>query len=211
MSVYKRFFRVTKGPMVEEIDRLFELRFAASKLYEELRVKYGAKAVHNWQHSGAFAGFVFEKLPDQSIYCRVPKQRGLWRPRKNVPAGKSIWAEIKQLPEPSPIEHALRLVGLEPGLPMLTDAGRWYAPTLWGYGAPRNVWFVSVPWKDEDPQKLEEYKAIKAAKKGFDRDLGALLWEPPSDWVEVKRWEVEKEVDEIKAEEKGSSGEGDFE
>lgn len=201
MSVYKRFFRVTSGPMVEEIDRLFELRFAAGELYEKLRVKYGAKEVRTWEHSGAFAGFAFEAIPDDSIYCRVPKHHGMWRPRKNVPAGKAIWAEIKQLPEPSPVEHALRLVGLEPGLPMLMDAGRWYAPTLWGYGTPRNVWFVSVPWKDVDPDKLASYKAEKAEGKCFDRDLDALSWEPPVGWEEVKRWQVEKEHDEIKAEE----------
>lgn len=202
MSVYKRYFRVTSGPMVEEIDRLFELRFAASKLYEDLRVKYGAKEVRNWAHSGAFAGFTFDSLPDNSVYCRVPNHRGMWRPRKNVPAGKAIWAEIKQLPEPSPIEHALRIAGLEPGLPMLTDAGRWYAPTLWGHGSPRNIWFVSVPWMDVDPEKLAAYKADKTENKCFDRDLDALSWEPPKDWEEVKRWQVEKEADEIAAEPK---------
>ncbi|MNN39727.1 hypothetical protein D3C81_1537750 [compost metagenome] len=84
---------------------------------------------------------------------------------------------------------------------MLTDGNRWYGPQLWGYGAPRNVWFVSVPWKDVDPAKLEEYQEVKKAKKGFDRDLDALLWTPPANWAEVKRWEIEKEVDEIKASE----------
>ena len=196
MSVYQRYFRITQGPMVDEIDRLFELRIAAGKLYDELAVKHGATGSKNYDRAGTFAGFTFATAPDQDIYRRDKKTR-LWVPRKNTPAGKAIWADIKSLPTPAPIEHALRLVDLEPGLPMLTDAGKWYAPTLWGYGAPRNIWFVSVPWKDVDSDELEQYRTIKAAKTGFDRDLDALLWEAPADWTEVKRWQVEKEADEI--------------
>jgi hypothetical protein len=198
MSVYKRYFRLTEGPVVAEIDRLFELRIAAGKLYAELAVKYGATRSNNYDHNGAFAGFSFTDSPDKDVY-RLDKKTRLWVPRKNTPAGKAIWAEIKTLPTPAPIEHAIRLAGLEPGLPMLTDAGRWYAPTMWGYGAPRNIWFISVPWKDVDPEKLSAYKAEKAAGKCFDRDLDALLWEAPAGWTEVKRWEIEKESEEIDA------------
>jgi len=214
MSVYKRYFRVTNGPMVEEIDRLFELRFAASARYKEFGDKYGATETHSFERSGAFAGFVFNTPPDQAVYRRDAKTR-LWLPRKNVPAGKAIWAEINELPKAHTVEYAPRLAGLEPGMPFLTDAGRWYAPSLWGFGAPRNVWFVSVPWMDVDPDKLAAYKADKAEGKRFDRDLDALSWEPPAGWTEVKRWQVEKESDEIQAAiaaEKGTAADdGDFE
>lgn len=198
MSVYHRYFRFTEGPIVEEIERLFELRIAAGKLYKTLADKYGALAANSWESNGAFAGFQFASPPDKNVYRLLPKHR-LWVPRKNVPAGKAIWADINQLPTPSPIEQALRLANLEPGLPMLTDGGRWYGPQLWGYGAPRNVWFVSVPWRDEDPSKIEAYKEANAKGKTFNRDLDALTWTPPSNWTEVKRWEIEKESDEIKA------------
>lgn len=198
MSVYKRYFRVTEGPMVDEIDHLFEQRLAAGALYRQLADKYGATEANVYDRSGNFAGFVFTMPPDHTVYRRDTKTR-LWLPRKNVPAGKEIWADIKQLPTPEPIENALRLANLEPGLPMLTDAGRWYSPSLWGYGAPRNIWFVSVPWLDVDPEKMAAYKSDKAEGKCFDRDLDALSWEPPAGWTEVKRWQVEKEVDEINA------------
>ncbi len=198
MSVYKRYFRITEGPVVDEIDRLFELRIAAGKLYAELAVKYGATGSSNYDRSGTFAGFTFAIPPDQSVYRRDRKTR-LWVPRKNVPAGKAIWAEIKSLPTPSPIEYALRLVGLEPGLPMITDGGRWYAPGLWGYGAPSNIWFVRVPWKDVDPASLDQYKADRAAGKHFNGELDALLWKAPEDWTEVKGWQVEKECEELKS------------
>jgi hypothetical protein len=195
MSVYKRYFRITAGPVVDEIDRLFELRIAAGKLYAELAVKYGATGSSNYDRTGTFAGFTFATPPDQSVY-RLEKKTRLWVPRKRG-RGEAIWSDIKALPAPSPIEHALRLANLEPGLPMLTDAGRWYAPTLWGFGAPRNVWFVSVPWKDVDPEKLAEYKAAKATGSSFYRNLDALTWEAPADWTEVKSWQIEKESEEI--------------
>lgn len=213
-SVYQRYFRFTEGPLIAEIDRLFDLRQAAGALYKQLADKYGATEANVYDRSGTFAGFVFTTPPDKNVYRRDAKTR-LWVPRKNVPAGKEIWADIKQLPNPEPIENALRLAGLEPGMPFITDAGRWYAPGIWGHGAPRNIWFVVVPWKDVDPQKLEEYKAIKAAKKGFDCDLEALLWTPPAEWTEVKHWQVEKEAEEIQAAiaaEKGApAAAGDFE
>lgn len=195
MSVYKRYFRVTSGPMIAEIDRLFDLRIAAATMYKQLADKYGAEEANVYDRSGTFAGFAFKVPPDKNVYRRDAKTR-LWLPRKNVPAGKDIWAEIKQLPTPEPIENAMKLAGLTPGLPMLTDAGRWYAPTIWGYGAPRNIWFVSVPWKDVDPDKLAAYHLDDGR---FDRDLEALSWQPPEEWVEVKRWQIEKEDEEIKA------------
>lgn len=198
MSVYQRYFRITAGPITDEIARLAELRSAAGELYAELAVKYGATGSSNYDRSGAFAGFTFAERPDQDVY-RLDKKTRLWVPRKNVPSGKVIWSDIKSLPTPAPIENAMRLAGLEPGLPMLVDSGKWYAPTMWGYGAPRNIWFVSVPWMDVDPERLEQYKVDKAAGKHYNRDLDALLWEAPADWTEVKRWQIEKEAEEIQA------------
>ena len=143
---------------------------------------------------------MFKTPPDKSVYRLLPKHR-LWAPRKNVPAGKAIWAEINALPVAEPVEKALKLVGLECGMPMLTDAGRWYAPTLWGRSGPPSVWYVSVPWQDVDPAKLSQYKADKAAGKCFDLDLEALMWEVPEGWTEVKHWQIQKEQEEFEAEE----------
>lgn len=189
---------MTSGPIITEIDRLFDLRIAAGTLYKQLADKYGAEEANVYDRTGTFAGFVFKVPPDKNVY-RCDAKTLLWLPRKNVPAGKAIWAEIKQLPTPEPIENAMKLAGLTPGLPMLTDAGRWYAPTIWGYGAPRNIWFVSVPWLDVDPDKIAAYEAEKAEGKCFDQDLEALTWQPPVEWEEVKRWQIEKEDEEIKA------------
>lgn len=201
MSVYQRYFRFTDGPLIAEIDRLFDERIAAGKLYSDLSDKYGAVTAHTWDRSGGFAGFKFSlgSQPDKAVFRFVAKHR-LWLPRKNVPAGKAIWAEIDRLPKPRPIDSVLSQVGLSTGFPDVWDGNKGYAPQIWGYGAPRNIWFVSVPWKDVDPAKLEAYQKEKV-EGSHDDTLEAFLWTPPSNWTEVKRWQIEKEVDEIKAEE----------
>jgi len=202
VSVYQRYFRFTDGPLVVEIDRLFEERIAAGKLYQQLSDKYGAQAAHTYEQSGTFAGFKFSlgNQPDKTVFRFVVKHR-MWLPRKNVPAGKAVWAEIDQLPKPQPIDSVLSQAGLSTGFPEVWDGGKGYAPQIWGYGAPRNIWFVSVPWKDVDPAKLAKYEKEKAEGTRRDGELDSFMWTPPANWAEVKRWEIEKEVDEIKASE----------
>jgi hypothetical protein len=202
MSVYHRYFRFTDGPLIEQIDALFEARIAAGKLYRTLADKYGAVDAHNYDRSGEFAGFRFSLTnpPDKNVFRFVAKHR-LWLPRKNVPAGKEVWEEINQLPKPKPIESVLEQVGLTTGFPDVWEGGKGYAPQIWGYGSPRNIWYVAVPWKDIDPSKIEAYKADLPHGARHDREIGAMLWTPPAEWQEVKRWEIEKEVDEIKASE----------
>ena len=197
MSVYQRYFRITEGPVVDEIARLIELRSAAGKLYKELGDKYGASQVNNYERNGQFAGFFFKERPDTTVYRLIQKHR-MWVPRRRGP-GAEIWKEIESLPCPEPIENALKLVELTPGIPCLTHGNRWYAPTVWGYSAPTPIWYISVPWKDVDPEKLEQYKIDRAAKTTFDRSLDHLLWEVPAGWTEVKRWQIEKEAEEIDA------------
>lgn len=197
MSVYQRYFRITEGPVVDEINRLQEIRFAAAKVFAALGDKYKSKSVNTYESSGRFAGFTFDEKPDEAVF-RLLKKHRLWVPRKIGP-GKEIWAEINALPQPAPIGDALLLVGLTANLPTLTDNGRWYAPCIWGFGKPRSIWFVSVPWKDVDPAELAQYKLDKAAGTHFNRDLDHLNWEAPADWTEVKNWQIEKEAEELRA------------
>lgn len=202
MSVYQRFFRFSDGPLLAEINQLFEDRISAGKLYRELAEKYGARSSSNYDHSGAFAGFEFGlgNQPDKEVFRFVAKHR-LWLPRKNVPAGKAVWDEINQLPKPQPIDSVLAQVGLSTGFPDVWDGGKGYAPQIWGYGEPRNIWFVSVPWKDVDPEKLKKYEKERSEGTRRDGELDSFLWTPPQNWIEVKRWEIEKEVEEITAQE----------
>lgn len=200
MSVYKRYFRVTEGPMVDEIDRLQELLSAAAVHADKVAKQVGGE-FKTWQNSGSFAGFTFKAPPCQKTY-RLLKKHGLWVPRKNTPEGKEVWAAIDQVPLPDPAESALKLADLTPNAPALFSDSKWYAPTLWGYGKPVSVWFVSVPWLDVDPEELAAYKKDRAAGSRCDSNLEHLSWEAPEGWVEVKRWQIEKESEELSATEK---------
>lgn len=197
MAVYKRYFRITEGPVVDEINRLQDIRVAAAALYMALAEKHGALSANNYDHSGTFAGFTFKETPDTSIYRMLKKHR-LWVPRKTG-AGKAIWAEIDAIDAPKPVDRALLLVNLYPGAPCLMEGGRWYAPTVWGYYKPVNIWFISVPWKDVDPAELAQYKLDREAGSRVDSNLEHLSWEAPADWTEVKSWQIEKESEELNA------------
>lgn len=203
MSVYKRYFRITEGPMVDEIDRLQDIRIAAGQLYQQLADKYGATTVQAF-NSGTFAGFTFKERPDENVYRFIRKHR-LWAPRKNVPAGKAMWAEINALTAPRPISDALELVGLTGKVPVIFSGGKCYLADVWGYGKPTSIWFVSVPWMDVDPEKMNQYKLDRADGGRYDNNLEHLQWEAPTNWTEVKQWQIEKEAEEINAAKKAEA------
>lgn len=57
------------------------------------------------------------------------------------------------------------------------------------------VIFIQVPWRDEDPARLAEYKANKESENPrawFDSGLDHLLWTPHPSMIEVKEWEMLK-------------------
>lgn len=197
MSVYKRYFRVTEGLMVDEINRLQDLMSAAAVHADKVAKQVGGD-FQTWQSSGNFAGFKFKVAPCQKTY-RLLKKHGLWIPRKNTPEGKEVWASIDQVPLPKPVDSALAAADLAPNIPALFHGSKWYAPTLWGFGKPVSVWFVSVPWLDVDPEELKAYKTDREARTRRDGNLDHLLWTAPEGWAEVKHWQIEKESEEINA------------
>jgi hypothetical protein len=195
MSVFKRYFRITEGPVVDEIDRLQELLAVAAVSASKVAEQTGGE-FQTWQSTGGFAGFKFKQTPCEKTF-RFIKKTGLWLPRKNTPEGKAVWSDIEQVPLPDPVCSAIKLAGLSPNFPALFDGGRMYSPVLWGFGKPVSVWFVSVPWKDVDPDRMAAYQKERAVGGSFSNDLEHLSWQAPIEWVEVKEWQVSKESEEI--------------
>lgn len=117
-------------------------------------------------------------------------------PRKNAPEGKALIAEISALPKAESMQNALKVVGLYPGRPALFEGNRWYGPTMGGFPS-KGVYFVDVPWRDEDPAVLAAYRADRDAGNCGDAELDHLLWTPPVEWEEIKEWQVKKEWDEL--------------
>lgn len=197
MSVYKRYFRFTEGPVVDEIDRLQDLLAVAAVSADKVAKQVGGE-FQTWQSSGGFAGFKFKQTPCEKTF-RFVRKSGLWMPRKNTPEGKVVWSAIAEVPLPEPVSSAMKLAGLNPNFPALFSDGRMYMPTLWGFGKPTSVWFVSVPWKDVDPEKMAEYLKTNAAGTEYDSNLDHLRWVAPEGWTEVKEWQISKESEEISA------------
>lgn len=197
MGVYKRYFRVASGALIDEIEKIKAQRDAASAALDELRPKVGAKDAWFWK-DGTFACFTFEKDPDPAVYRRTKYG---WVPKKNCKEGKAIWAEIKKVPACPHYERALLAVELNPDIPCLTDGSVAYWPALGGFPG-KNIWFISVPWKDVDPDEMADYIAKNEAGTHYNRDLDHLRWTPPADWLEIKEWQYLKEWEELSEESK---------
>ncbi|VVO85476.1 hypothetical protein PS870_02031 [Pseudomonas fluorescens] len=191
MSVYKRYFRVTAGPLVNRIKEIFAERDAAAKQWDDLCRDVGALSAHAGR---SFAGLKFS--PPGPEDAKSWKQSGaLWLPKKSTTTGKALQQRIDALIVPTQLQEALKVVDLHTG-PALIENNRWYGSTLCGKDSA-GVWFVSVPWRDEDPQTLEQYQANRDAGTHMDGCLDHLLWIPPPEFAEVKRWQFEKEYEEI--------------
>lgn len=191
MSIYYRHFRVTGGALVARLHELKAAKEAAMSQYTALRDEVGADNVHAWG-DGSFAGFSF-KNPDRNLYREA---RGAWLPKKNSLEGKAIWEKIKKLPRVPGAQHALEVAGLGGDVPCLFGDGYAWRATLCGF-YDRDIWFVKVPWKDEDPAAIEKYKADNAAGTHYSADMEHLLWQPPTDWQEIKEWQFLKEWEEL--------------
>lgn len=196
MSVYFRYFRVTKGPVMDEVLRLIDQRNEAGKEINALGEELGATPYH-YGRGGGIAGFKFSSPPNLDVW-RKPNKDGLTLPRKNSPTGKDIWIKIKGLKKYPDINSALSLAGLGVGFPCLFEGLRAYSAVLWG-NTGKGVLFVKVPWRDEDPGVMEKYKIERASGKHISSNLDHLLWEPPGEWEEIKEWQALKETEEVKA------------
>jgi len=197
MSVYKRHFRVTTGALADEAKRIHDLTEQVRLAWIPLLTRLGAENYRYWA-DGTFAGFGFKGTPDQALYRVDRKHRDIWLPRKTTAEGKALLAEIAQLPKAESMQNALKVVGLYPGRPALVDGYRWFGPTMGGFPS-KGIWFVEVPWRDEDPATLEKYRADREAGTRGDAELDHLLWSAPAEWEEIKHWQYLKEWEELSA------------
>ncbi|XUO88464.1 hypothetical protein RVM26_05020 [Halomonas sp. KM072] len=188
-----RYFRITEGPVVDEVRRILAERKKISELLTQLERRIGAKESRIYNHSGKVAGFKFEQAPDVYVW-RKPDRDGLYMPRKTSPTGKALHKEIEALPRLPSIQNALTLIDLPPHSPLTFDSGRCYFASLYGFPA-KGVLFVRVPWRDIDPELIEEYRRDKETSHCFNAEYEHAMWTPTPEMVEVKEWEVLKEMD----------------
>ncbi|WP_234085354.1 hypothetical protein [Azonexus sp. R2A61] len=196
MSIYKRYFRVTAGPLMDKVREINAANDANRKTVLAFVDEIGAKNVYTYK-DGTVSGFEFDKTPDQGVW-KQPNSFGNYMPRKNTASGKVMLTRIQKLPRLLCISNALEVIGLHGDVPVLIGGGIGYRSTLTG-STKLGVMFVGVPWRDIDPAELAEYQQEHAKGTWFSTEMEHLCWIPSPDMQEIKRWEMEKEIDELNA------------
>lgn len=196
MTIYTRYFRVTSGPLMTRARELEAANSKARTAVIDFCKEIGADNALSY-NDGRLAGFKFTQAPDYGVW-KQPNSFGAHLPRKNTAAGRDLLKRIEHLPRIMHIMYALEAVGLYANSPVLLGNRCGYCPTL--SGLPRTgVLFVGVPWREVSAEELAEYKRDREAKKTFSTEMDHLCWEPTAEMQEVKRWEVEKELDQLNA------------
>lgn len=190
MSIYTRYFRVTSGPLLEMAQKIEEEKINAKVAIRAFMKEIGAKEFYPRR------GFRFDAPPDPSIWTKR-NAYGAHMPKRNTAAGKQMCERIKALPQIPDYTDIIDVVGLQKGPVLFRNRTAYFVTAL---GIPsKGVIFISVPWEDIDPRKLEEYQRERAVGDRFSMELEHLAWQPTPEMEEVKRWEVEREIEEINA------------
>lgn len=196
MTIYQRYFRVTGGPLLDAVRKIEDDNDRNRISVTAFATEIGAKNVFSYK-DGTISGFEFETTPDQTVW-KQPNSFGHYMPRKNTAGGKDMVKRIQELPRLLDTSAALQVIGLYNNFPVMFGNGKGYVSTLTGM-ASLGVIFVSTPWKDIDPDVLANYKRDNAAGICSSAELEHLRWSPAPEMKEIKRWEVEKEIEELNA------------
>lgn len=196
MTIYRRYFRVTVGPLLDKVREIEAANKIARKFAIDFSAEIGAKNMFSYR-DGTISGFEFDKTPDQAIW-KQPNSFGHYLPRKNTVGGKEMLKRIQEMPRIISISDALKTVGLYDSFPVMFDARTGHISTLTGT-TKLGVMFVSTPWRDINPEELAQYQRDNAAGIHISAELEHLCWTPTPEMQEIKRWEMEKEIEELNA------------
>lgn len=176
MSLYRRYFRVTEGPLIAAVKEIETFNKAGRAEYEKILIEIGAKL--NYYHQGEkLKCFLFDKEPDTKIFKRV--QPG-WYPKKTSKVAKAFALRFEAVKIKNP-QDAMEVIGLSTNDMMIRDMKIASPQTITIPGDTFTV-YVVVPWYDDDPEKKTTEKL--------------LLWKPAPELNEVKEWEVRKHIEE---------------
>nr|MBL8412747.1 hypothetical protein [Dechloromonas sp.] len=196
MPVYQRYFRVTSGPLMDRARDIEQASREARKAVIAFCKEIGAENAF-FGGEGSICGFKFASTPDQAVW-KQPNDFGTYMPRKNTIGGKAMIEKIKELPPIHRLNNALKAVGLYPGFPVLIDGRSGHCAQLTG-SVELGVLFIGVPWRDVPEEEMQRYKVKHEAGSWTSAEMEHLQWQPTADMVEIKRWEVEKECEELNA------------
>lgn len=190
MNVYRRYFRVKTGPLVEAVIEGNNVNSVARESYRSIVEEVGAELGY-YQRGQKLVSMIFKGTPDKK---RFKQCDGGWYPKKNCKAGKELAARLEAI-ETRDLQECLEVVGLS-RLPSIFSGGRCYHATLTVIPEKPPIIYVNVPWYDADPDALKLYEKERSNGKHFDSSLDAVLWNPAPEMAEVKGWEVDRHIDE---------------
>ena len=191
MNIYRRYFKITTGPIIDAVTETNRINDAAHEEYIKLCDEVGAKHEY-WHNKRHMVGFNFDSPPDERLWKNLGQ--GRYWPKKNSKWGKDLTKRIEAIKTKS-VDSCLEVFGLYDG-PTLFGDNKAHYPVLimLPYAAP--IFMVSVPWYDVDTKELEEYKQQHTAGKHYDRNIDSVIWEPTEDMQPIKEWEYHKLIDE---------------
>jgi len=193
-SIYSRYFRVTSGPLLEAAKQLEEDNKARRATLLSFAQEVGALDIYA-NRDGSFAGVSFALPPDSTLWKRNRKD-GLYCPSKRTKATSELRKRVADLPAVLPLSSLLPHIQLHSYFPVLIDEGRGYSATIGG-SAALGLLIVRVPWKDADPKGVEQYRRDKAEGTRFSMAMEHQLWTPTPDLVEIKKWEAERDIEQL--------------
>lgn len=196
-SVYRRCFRVRKGPILDALLALAKQREVIQSQWTDLKTELGASDL--FQLRGQFYGARFsDGPPNDRLWKLHPRERRMYFPRRNTPEGRELLKRIEAMPKLPLDEDVLEQMGLHDGV-VLMDGRRGYCPTIVG-SVKLKTWFVTVPWMDMDPKKIKAYLKDNAKGRCFDANLSHLgLWKPSENLQEIKEWEMHRDIERLNA------------
>lgn len=203
MSVYRRYFKVPfDSPVHVKLNEIMDQHDAASAAYHRIKNAVGAESILAHTETMSLEGFCFNPRIEHPDWTKPDRSNGSQRPRRTTINGKKLWAEIESVPKCENLYSALELAGLSSSAFGGINIGCTFYRTTLAWRRDTYL-FVSVPWMDEDPETLQRYKdGFYEVWRGGN--LNHLLWKPPADWVEVRKWEMDRERDQAKSSQKSA-------
>lgn len=188
-SVTRRFFKVTDGPLIDEVRRLDAERRAAFAAALEVGKQYGADEVVTYCYRWLLH---FQEEPNSSDWKRETSHggRAYYKPIRRTKVGRQAAAALKRVGQPTSIREAVKVLDI-PTMPSVIEGNRWYTPGLRGW-LDDPLFIVSVPWRAYDPEILEAYKAMRDAGEYGSGAMDWALWTPHESMQEIQEWEALK-------------------
>ncbi|MCP1375361.1 hypothetical protein [Dyella lutea] len=184
-----RFFKVTEGPLIEELNKIFDEQELAFDAAREIAKAVGATAPALYCRSWLFQ---FEEAPPEATWKCEHRQgtERYYKPIRRSLVGRKWADEIKRLKVPRHHNDALSVVDLTKG-PAVVEGRHWYAPVVWGW-IDGPLFLVKVPWRAYAPEILDAYRAMRDAGEYGSGAMDHALWVPHPTMQEIEEWEALK-------------------